>query len=237
MSCNEHVLAELGDEIKTSYSRSLLAFATNQRRFSIGILAFGETDTRRRVKNIMRYKKTKKWMGIFSIAIILIVSMLCLTNKQEAEALDVREAFQTASALDVKEALQTASALSAKTLSEILSIPFIPLPTNSQKTDQEQYQIQRMNPERILMLNGKLYYGTTETGPMGCADCVEGQIASSVAQDKIPSQNGESNFGCVGNSYTYDDGAGWIQVFLEDGEYHIFRTDITEAQAHEDSLK
>ena len=76
--------------------------------------------------------------------------------------------------------------------------------------------------ENLFMVNEKLYYGTDEVGPMGDSGAVEGEIASSVESNEIPSQNGESNFGCIGNPYTYDFGDGWIMILMEDGEYHIF---------------
>lgn len=76
----------------------------------------------------------------------------------------------------------------------------------------------------ILKVNDKLYYGTAEVGPMGDAGSVEGKIQSWVKPDEVPTQNGASNFGCVGNPYTYDfDDEGEIMVLLEDLEYHIFR--------------
>lgn len=70
--------------------------------------------------------------------------------------------------------------------------------------------------ERILMINDKLYYGTSETGPMGDSEYVDGEIVSSVEKDKMPTENGQSNFGYVGNSFTKDDGDGEIMVFIED---------------------
>lgn len=85
MSCDEYVLAVSGKEIRQEYSRSLLAFATNQRRFSMGLLAFGETDTRRRVKYIMSFRKKGKWFGFFALLIIAVVGVVCLTNGRSAE--------------------------------------------------------------------------------------------------------------------------------------------------------
>lgn len=97
ISCDEYVLTEMGAQIKQDYSQSLLAFATNQRRFSMSLLAFGETDTRKRVKHIMKFKKKKKWMGILSIAILLMVSTACLTDNQASEAKnEPPQALQTA---------------------------------------------------------------------------------------------------------------------------------------------
>lgn len=75
----------------------------------------------------------------------------------------------------------------------------------------------------ILKINGILYYDTSETGPMGVADAVEGYIQTSVKENEIPAENEESNFGCVGNAYTKDNGDGWIMVLMEDEEWHIFK--------------
>lgn len=76
---------------------------------------------------------------------------------------------------------------------------------------------------RLLIADGKLYRGTSETGPMGDSDSVDGHIRSSVKPDETPGAEGESNFGCVENPYTMDFGDGFIMVLLEDNEWHIFR--------------
>lgn len=79
--------------------------------------------------------------------------------------------------------------------------------------------------ERMIMTNGKLYYGTSETGPMGDSGCVDGEILSSVEKDRIPTENGESNFGYIGNSFTKDDGDGAIMVFIEDEWFWFYAKD------------
>ena len=52
--------------------------------------------------------------------------------------------------------------------------------------------------------------------------CIGGHIESSVFKDNIPNEHEQSNFGCIGNPYTYDDGSGMIMVFMDNEEYHIF---------------
>ena len=74
----------------------------------------------------------------------------------------------------------------------------------------------------FLKVNDTLYYGTDEIGPMGDSGSIEGEINSSVEAEEIPTKNGSSNFGCIGNSYTYDFGDGFIMVLLEDKEWHCF---------------
>lgn len=76
--------------------------------------------------------------------------------------------------------------------------------------------------ELILKVNDTLYYGTDETGPMGDSECVEGEIISTVDEGEVPTENGCSNFGCVGNAYTYDTGDGFIMVFMDDEKWHCF---------------
>lgn len=83
MSCDEYVLGVEGQDIRANYSESLLGFATNKRQMSMGLLAFGETYTRKRVKNIMKFQKQKKWIGIVAVMLVLVVGAVCLTNAKE----------------------------------------------------------------------------------------------------------------------------------------------------------
>lgn len=80
MSCDEYVLGAMEQDIRINYSESLLGFAMNRRYLSMGLLSFGETSTRRRVKNIMKFQKQKKWIGIAAILLIIVVGAVCLTN-------------------------------------------------------------------------------------------------------------------------------------------------------------
>lgn len=73
-----------------------------------------------------------------------------------------------------------------------------------------------------LKVNGKLYYGTEEDGPMGDSGCVEGRIIGTVGEGETPTDDGYSNFGSVGKGYTYDDN-GSIQVFTPDGCWRYFK--------------
>ena len=74
----------------------------------------------------------------------------------------------------------------------------------------------------MLNVNGNLYYGTDETGPMGDSGAVGGYIEASVGKYGVPANHGESNFGCIGNPYTREDESYKIQVLMDDGQYHWF---------------
>lgn len=72
MSCDEYVLQNMDAGIRKNYSMSLLGFATNHRGKAAGLLSFGETDTRKRVVNVLNFKKHGKWMGALAAILILV---------------------------------------------------------------------------------------------------------------------------------------------------------------------
>jgi len=80
MSCDEKVLSETGADIVHEYSTSLLSFATNRRFPAASPLAFGETDIRERVKNVLRFRNPKKWVIILTVILCAAVVISCATN-------------------------------------------------------------------------------------------------------------------------------------------------------------
>lgn len=82
MSCDEYVLKNSEDDIRTAYSISLLKFVTKTGDFNAGLLAFGESDTRKRVKNIMKFKfnTKKKWVSVVAAIAVVFVGVSCLTK-------------------------------------------------------------------------------------------------------------------------------------------------------------
>ena len=97
MSCDEYVLKKSSTEIRAAYCESLLGFAMNQRDIGMGLIAFGESDTRKRVKNIMQLKKYGKWIGALAVCFVLLLGVSCLTNakkdkqKEEGKTLTLQE--------------------------------------------------------------------------------------------------------------------------------------------------
>ncbi len=86
MSCDEAVIRKLGPEIRADYAQSLLRLATN-RPIIAGIpLAFGEGDTKGRVRNMAKWKKPKIWVVMTSILLCLAVLVSCAVNPGKADA-------------------------------------------------------------------------------------------------------------------------------------------------------
>lgn len=80
MSCDEYVLKKSPEDIRVAYSESLLGFAINKRNLGLGFLAFGESDAKKRVKHVMKYKGYGKWIGIVAVILLIVVGMSCLTD-------------------------------------------------------------------------------------------------------------------------------------------------------------
>ncbi|WNX85293.1 M56 family metallopeptidase [Agathobaculum sp. NTUH-O15-33] len=84
MSCDEAVMREMDTDIRAEYSKSLLRFATGRKIIAATPLAFGEGDTKERVKNVMQYKRPMLWVSIIAvIAVVCVVVGLMSNSKSE----------------------------------------------------------------------------------------------------------------------------------------------------------
>lgn len=80
MSCDEAVMKKLGEAVRADYSASLLRLATGRKVIAGAPLAFGEGNTRGRVKNVLRWKEPKLWLVILSVAVVVVLAVVCGTN-------------------------------------------------------------------------------------------------------------------------------------------------------------
>lgn len=80
MSCDERVLNQMGGEIKTAYSTSLLSLATGRHLINGSPLAFGEGNIKRRIKNVMNFRKPTIWMVITAVIVCIAVALLLLAD-------------------------------------------------------------------------------------------------------------------------------------------------------------
>ncbi len=80
MSCDERVLKEMGDGIKGVYSTSLLSLAAGRRLINGSPLAFGEGNIKKRIKNVLSYKKPAFWILAVAVVIIIAAGFTLLTN-------------------------------------------------------------------------------------------------------------------------------------------------------------
>ncbi len=80
MACDESVIIHMGDHVKKEYSQSLLNFTTRRVKLSMSPLAFGEGDTKGRIKNILNFKTPKFYLIIVVILVLFIISIGLLAN-------------------------------------------------------------------------------------------------------------------------------------------------------------
>lgn len=80
MSCDEAVMKKLGEDVRVDYSTSLLRLATGRRRIAGAPLAFGEGDTRDRVKNVLKWKQPQLWAVLSGAAVCAAVIAACAVN-------------------------------------------------------------------------------------------------------------------------------------------------------------
>lgn len=80
MSCDEAVVKKLGTEIRADYSASLLNLATGHRWIPGAPLAFGEGDTKGRIRNLSRWKKPALWLSMIAAVLVIVITVALITN-------------------------------------------------------------------------------------------------------------------------------------------------------------
>lgn len=80
MSCDEAVVRKLGTEIRADYTASLLSLATGKRIIAGMPLAFGEGNTKGRIKNLANWKRPAFWVVLVAIIACIVLAVGLLTN-------------------------------------------------------------------------------------------------------------------------------------------------------------
>ena len=104
MSCDERVLAKLGSGIKKDYSLSLLSLAINRRIVGGSPLAFGEDGVKKRIKNVLGFKKSPRTVMALSITFVAVLSLGLAASRAGPgdlpDSFDGAEAVNTYSIID-----------------------------------------------------------------------------------------------------------------------------------------
>ena len=80
MACDEQVLEQLGTEEKKRYSTFLLKLSAPGTLLTGTPVAFGENSVKSRIKNILRYKKTRAGIAAAAVALVAGAAWFCLSN-------------------------------------------------------------------------------------------------------------------------------------------------------------
>lgn len=83
MSCDEAVIHKAGEGIRAEYSASLLTLATGKRIIAGTLLAFGEGDTKGRIRNLAKWKRPAFWVILIAVILCIVLAVCLLTNPIE----------------------------------------------------------------------------------------------------------------------------------------------------------
>lgn len=87
MACDEETVQTIGLEERKSYANTLLTMsgkdALKKRRIFMAPLSFDEGNTKGRIKNIMKYKKTMTFFAMVAILVVALLAMVFLSKKEE----------------------------------------------------------------------------------------------------------------------------------------------------------
>ena len=85
MSCDEAVIRRLGSKVKKEYAASLLNAASGEWIVKGIPLAFGESDTGSRIKNVLRYRKPAVLLAGSAAFVSVILALVLLANPAKAK--------------------------------------------------------------------------------------------------------------------------------------------------------
>lgn len=111
MSCDEAVLNRLGEDIRADYSQALLRLATHKRLIAGMPLAFGEGETKGRVRNMARWRRPKVWVSGICAVLCLAVLAVCALNPQKSDSTPVGAVVTAEKPLNIRAKASARSAV------------------------------------------------------------------------------------------------------------------------------
>lgn len=79
ISCDERVIRNMDTDARKEYAAALLGMSVRQNRLS-GVLAFGESSIKQRIKSVLSPKKPTLWISIAAVILIAAAAVCLLTN-------------------------------------------------------------------------------------------------------------------------------------------------------------
>ena len=85
-ACDERVVKAMEPGERKAYSEALLSCAAPRRSIAVCPLAFGEQNTKSRIKSVLSYKKPTIWIILAALVVSAFVGVFFLTNPKEKDA-------------------------------------------------------------------------------------------------------------------------------------------------------
>ena len=83
LACDEKVITEMGENHKKAYSEALLKCSAPGRMISACPLAFGGVGVKKRIVNVLNYKKPAFWIILVSLLMCVVVAVCFMTKPKE----------------------------------------------------------------------------------------------------------------------------------------------------------
>lgn len=196
MTCDEKVIKEFGSGIKRDYSNSLLSLAVDRKLINGSPLAFGENNSKGRIKNVLKYKKPSFWILLIGIVVIIVIGIGLISNPinkktensrvfSESEKLEKEARRQVSNSNDSATSKKKASILVEEDLKAILASPL----TSSNPNDY--IEAHRKEYEDILKFGGEdaLNYMLSQFKNGNVKNDLRGQIIMRLCKDRLGQRN------------------------------------------------
>jgi len=82
-ACDEAVLSGSAEDIRAAYSEALLSAAAGRSFFTALPPSFGESDPKRRIRNVLRYKRATRWAIAAAACVTALVTVACAFSLAE----------------------------------------------------------------------------------------------------------------------------------------------------------
>lgn len=86
LACDERVIKKMDAEHIKAYSSTLLQYSISRKTISFCPLAFGEVHVKKRIKNVLHYKRPAFWVMLLAVVSCLTVAVCFLTNPKTGKS-------------------------------------------------------------------------------------------------------------------------------------------------------
>lgn len=94
LACDEKVIRGMDGKVRKQYMDALLKCSVQGKLVSACPLAFGEVGVKKRIMNILHYKKPGFWIVVISVLLCAVVAVFFMTNPKEETILDAQASSQ-----------------------------------------------------------------------------------------------------------------------------------------------
>jgi len=85
LACDEHVVRNMTLQERKAYSAALLSCGSHTARIAACPVAFGESNPKKRIMNVLNYKKPTFWICLLAVIAVIFVSVCLLTSPEARE--------------------------------------------------------------------------------------------------------------------------------------------------------